>query len=488
MTETPAPETRPFDSAESCVWRNSDLLVMRRSAKLPPYCVKSNEPAAGWVTMQVHSLHPLILLLGMPVFIFLALAAFAQGDAWGAGLLLVGAIGILLLQRCAKIEIGLSEAWLARRRKAITTFRLLFLLGIALVGASTAYICLASVNFVTAWSLAAGASLFVVGMAWGVCGPRLLTVARSDGVFLWLKGANPAFLERLPEVPGTRNGAGPTQKSSRRGRDIASDLRVSFEKASSGGEVQFAVQRQSGKTETILLKIPPNMKDGQRFRLHGLGDPGYGGAKAGDLILTAHIVPNSVVSDGKNDDPWIEDCLRQLAERAWPGRKTAPSEAFALRTEDLPDPITSEAMSLVLQRMYVHARTWAPGFEVPFYVPKVNLCAYIEAAGQFRTDSEGYPLIDVGSQFVGHHPAVLAILAHEACHHILELSGIRRENTEENERFTDLAIFVCGFGAILLNGYSLVRKVDAGWAAAHLGYLSPEQYRRAQDWVLRNQP
>ena len=186
-------------------------------------------------------------------------------------------------------------------------------------------------------------------------------------------------------------------------------------------------------------------------------------------------------------EQWIEQALQQLAERAWSGRRPTPSNVFVLRGETLPEPNSPGAMSIIVQRMYAHARTWAPGFEVPFYVPKVNVCAYINAAGQFRVDSDGYVLIDVCPQFIGHPPALLAILAHEACHHILEMSGIRKETTADNERLTDLAIFVCGFGGILLDGQWLVRQVDAGWSTAHLGYLSPEQYALAQGWVLRAQ-
>jgi hypothetical protein len=59
---------------------------------------------------------------------------------------------------------------------------------------------------------------------------------------------------------------------------------------------------------------------------------------------------------------------------------------------------------------------------------------------QFRVDSDGYVLIDVSPQFVGHDRALLAVLAHEACHHILGLSGIRKEAAADNERLTDLAI------------------------------------------------
>jgi hypothetical protein len=182
-----------------------------------------------------------------------------------------------------------------------------------------------------------------------------------------------------------------------------------------------------------------------------------------------------------------EESLHRLAEAAWGTRRIIPNPAFVLRSADLPQPYSADAMTAVVERLYGHARKWAPGFEVPYGIPKVSVSSRISAAGQYRADRDGYLFIDVAQEFVGRPEAVLAILAHEACHHILDLSGFRARSGEDIERLTDLSSFICGFGELVLSGHSHVRKIGSEWASVHLGYLSVDEYRSAQQWVLHVQ-
>ncbi|MEA1952410.1 MAG: J domain-containing protein, partial [Planctomycetota bacterium] len=91
----------------------------------------------------------------------------------------------------------------------------------------------------------------------------------------------------------TQAGAGQPQARGRRrrqrGMDITHDLTITFETAIKGGKVQLAVQRHSGKTETITVTVPAGIDSGKKIRLRGQGEPSPSGDTAGDIILTIHV-------------------------------------------------------------------------------------------------------------------------------------------------------------------------------------------------------
>ena len=48
----------------------------------------------------------------------------------------------------------------------------------------------------------------------------------------------------------------------------------------------MTVQRPSGKTETLAVKIPPGIEDGKKIRIRGQGQPAPRGGTPGDILLT----------------------------------------------------------------------------------------------------------------------------------------------------------------------------------------------------------
>ena len=82
--------------------------------------------------------------------------------------------------------------------------------------------------------------------------------------------------------------AGPARP--RRGSDIEGDILVTLEEAMLGTLRPISLQmlnRQTGQaeTQTFQVRIPPGATDGRRIRVPGQGEPGRGGAPAGDLFL-----------------------------------------------------------------------------------------------------------------------------------------------------------------------------------------------------------
>lgn len=78
----------------------------------------------------------------------------------------------------------------------------------------------------------------------------------------------------------------------RRGADITHDVQIPFNVSITGGEVQITVGRQTGKTETISVKIPPGVEDGKKIRVRGQGGPGARGGQPGDILITVRVAPH----------------------------------------------------------------------------------------------------------------------------------------------------------------------------------------------------
>jgi DnaJ-class molecular chaperone len=85
-----------------------------------------------------------------------------------------------------------------------------------------------------------------------------------------------------------RKPAGGQQRSG----DLIEEIQIPFTTSITGGEVQLMVQRPSGKTETLAVKIPPGIDDGKKIRIRGQGQPAPRGGTPGDILLTVRVLPH----------------------------------------------------------------------------------------------------------------------------------------------------------------------------------------------------
>jgi hypothetical protein len=163
------------EDVEWGAWRDGDALVMAPDARLPDRCVKTDLPAHGRtaeLTLLWHEPAVYWLLVLNPI-VYLVVA---------------GAVGTRVV-----VTVGITEVALAASRRA-------WRLTLALLGAGAA-----------AWLGAAvlleprlfwlGGALMTAGIPVYLLGARFVRVARLDGERVWIRGASPGFLARLPELP-----------------------------------------------------------------------------------------------------------------------------------------------------------------------------------------------------------------------------------------------------------------------------------------------
>ena len=94
---------------------------------------------------------------------------------------------------------------------------------------------------------------------------------------------------------GTRGRQRPPRPASQpptRGQNQEHRIRIGFEQALRGATVTMKLTQSDGQTETIDVKVPAGVEDGQKIRVRSKGMPGQHGGPAGDLLLTCEIEPH----------------------------------------------------------------------------------------------------------------------------------------------------------------------------------------------------
>jgi hypothetical protein len=115
--------------------------------------------------------------------------------------------------------------------------------------------------------------------------------------------------------------------------------------------------------------------------------------------------------------------------------------------------------------------------------PRIEISEIEGAAGQFAKNDDWVKLI-LSTEFALKAAASRAVLCHELCHYILFANGIWLADRADNERLTDVAIFVFGMGDIFLNGF---RSQDVAFnkRGHRVGYLTDLEYHFLSREVTR---
>jgi curved DNA-binding protein len=85
------------------------------------------------------------------------------------------------------------------------------------------------------------------------------------------------------------------------GADAEAEIELAVEDAFTGGPRRITLTSATGGVQTIDVKLPAGVTDGQRIRLPGQGAPGSGGGPRGNIYLVVRLAPHPRYRvDGRN--------------------------------------------------------------------------------------------------------------------------------------------------------------------------------------------
>jgi DnaJ-class molecular chaperone len=100
-------------------------------------------------------------------------------------------------------------------------------------------------------------------------------------------------------------GGGGMDMGPQRGGDVEAEVTIDFRDAVLGTTMELTLARGGDRPDTVKVKIPEGVADGQRVRLRGKGAPGIDGGPSGDLNLLVHVRPHPFF-ERRGDDIHIE--------------------------------------------------------------------------------------------------------------------------------------------------------------------------------------
>ncbi len=99
--------------------------------------------------------------------------------------------------------------------------------------------------------------------------------------------------DSLSDLFGGRSDPGPRARGRsgpRKGEDVDTEITISFKKSIQGGETRIRIARPDrARPQTLTLKVPVGLREGQKIRLAGQGAEGPPGTAQGDLLITVKV-------------------------------------------------------------------------------------------------------------------------------------------------------------------------------------------------------
>ncbi|MBI3651776.1 MAG: hypothetical protein HY231_12220 [Acidobacteria bacterium] len=158
--------------AQCGIWREGKKLVMHKHAYLPDRCVKCNAPTDGeYLHRKLSWLHPAWALLILA--------------SW-----LIYLIVYLAIRKKAEVDLGLCERHRADRRTFLGISWGAALLGI---GCFMLAIGIEKLGFILL-----GILLLLFGIIFGIFSANIISVAKMDDNYIWMRRVNEDFLANFP--------------------------------------------------------------------------------------------------------------------------------------------------------------------------------------------------------------------------------------------------------------------------------------------------